>query len=64
MIKIKWIKKIRVHDLRHSHATNLINGGANIVAVSRRLGHADISMTLKVYTHLLKKTEEDLVNYI
>lgn len=63
-IKDSGVKKIRVHDLRHSHATNLINKGANIVAVSKRLGHSDTSMTLRVYTHLLEETEEELLKYI
>ena len=61
-IKKSGVPKIRIHDLRHSHATNLINAGANIVAVSKRLGHSDVSMTLKVYTHLLQKTDEQLIN--
>ncbi len=56
------LKKIRIHDLRHSHATILINNGVNIVAVSKRLGHSDINMTLKVYTHLLEKNADELVD--
>lgn len=63
-VKASGVKKIRIHDLRHSHATILINNGANIVAVSRRLGHSDVNMTLKVYTHLLEKTESDLMKII
>lgn len=55
------VKKIRIHDLRHSHATILINNGINIVAVSRRLGHSDVNMTLKVYTHLLQKRDEEMM---
>ena len=61
---LKLIPVIRIHDLRHSHATILINRGANIVAVSKRLGHSDISMTLKVYTHLLKETEDKLIQIL
>lgn len=56
------VKPIRMHDLRHSFATNMINGGANIVAVSKYLGHTDINMTLRVYTHLLDKTNAEMVN--
>ena len=56
------VKQIRLHDLRHSFATNAINNGCDIVAVSKYLGHADISTTLRVYTHLLEKTELDMVN--
>ena len=63
-IEDSGVKRIRIHDLRHSHATILINNGANIVAVSKRLGHSDINMTLRVYTHLLKKTEKDLLNHL
>ena len=63
-IKASGVKKIRIHDLRHSHATWLINNGANIVAVSKRLGHASIEQTLKTYTHLLKNTDEKLMETI
>ena len=58
------IKKIRLHDLRHSHASNLIGSGMDIVAVSRRLGHSDVSTTLKVYTHMIKKNDDLIVEYI
>ena len=63
-IKKSGVKRIRLHDLRHSHATWLINSGVNIVAVSRRLGHASIEQTLKTYTHLLKETENQLITVI
>lgn len=63
-IERSGVKRIRVHDLRHSHATWLINNGANIVAVSKRLGHASIEQTLKTYTHLLKNTDEKLMETI
>jgi integrase len=62
----KWIKKleltpIRFHDLRHSHATILIlELNVNIKAVSERLGHANIKMTLDTYSHVLPQTEESL----
>lgn len=56
------VKKIRIHDLRHSHATILINNGVNIVAVSKRLGHSTIEQTLKTYTHLLKDTDLELIS--
>ena len=58
------IPVIRVHDLRHSHASNLISMGANIVAVSKRLGHSDVNMTLKVYTHLMKESEDKLMSIL
>ena len=63
-IKDSGVKHIRLHDLRHSHATILINNGVNIVAVSKRLGHANIEQTLKTYTHLLEDTEIEMINTI
>ena len=60
-VKESGVKRITIHQFRHSHATNLINDGVNVVAVSRRLGHSDVSMTLKVYTHLFQKVDVELV---
>ena len=55
---------IRIHDLRHSHATWLINQGVNVVAISKRLGHASINQTLKTYSHLLEKTNDEMMEVI
>lgn len=63
-IKLSGVKRIRIHDLRHSFATNAIAAGSNIVAVSHYLGHANINITLGVYAHLLKETEADMINRI
>lgn len=51
------LTRITLHGLRHTHATLLIANGIEISSVSGRLGHADISTTLDVYTHYL--TERD-----
>lgn len=51
---------VRFHDLRHSHASCLIASGAHIKAVSRRLGHADITVTLRVYAHCLPDDDAKL----
>ncbi|HEX3036615.1 MAG TPA: site-specific integrase [Thermodesulfobacteriota bacterium] len=45
------IQGLRFHDLRHTAATRMIEGGASIVAVSKALGHSDIKTTMR-YTHL------------
>lgn len=50
------VEKIRLHDLRHSHASMLINSGAPILLVSERLGHDDIETTLQTYGHLYSST--------
>lgn len=63
-IEKSGVKKIRIHDLRHSHASILIMNGANIVAVSKRLGHSSINMTLNTYAHLLADSENKLINLL
>lgn len=63
-IKVTGVRRIRFHDLRHSHASILIGNGVNIVAVSKRLGHSSIDMTLKVYTHVLPTADQETVNMI
>lgn len=50
-LKANNLKKCRLHDLRHTHATLLISSGTNIKAVSARLGHANIGITLDLYAH-------------
>jgi integrase len=54
-------RKLRFHDLRHSHASLLIAAGANINLVKERLGHASITTTLNVYGHVLPASESALV---
>lgn len=54
------VKRIRLHDLRHSCASVLISNGVSIVAVSRQLGHKDIEMTLNTYSHLMPN-DTDLI---
>jgi integrase len=44
---------IRLHDLRHSHTTHLLQNGVPVNTVAARLGHADPGFTLRVYGHLL-----------
>lgn len=50
---------IRLHDLRHSNATAMIAAGINPKIVQHRLGHANISITLNTYTHVLPEMDQD-----
>lgn len=51
---------IRIHDLRHSHASYLIEQGVNMYKISKRLGHSSISITMDRYGHLLDEGDEIL----
>jgi integrase len=51
---------LRTYDIRHSHASLLIDQGANVVAVAQRMGHTDPAVTLRVYGHLFEGVQEDL----
>lgn len=61
-IEQSGVKKIRVHDLRHSHASMLMNMNVPIKQISERLGHTDIKITLGIYAHLYKEKEQLLVD--
>lgn len=49
------VRRIRLHDFRHSCASALISGSAPITAVSNFLGHSETTETLETYTHMFKK---------
>ena len=48
---------VTFHALRHTHASQLIDAGVDIVTISKRLGHASPNITLKVYAHLFRKDD-------
>jgi len=48
---------ISFHALRHTHASQLIDAGVDIVTISKRLGHAKPDITLRVYAHLFRKDD-------
>lgn len=51
------IKYITVHDLRHIHATLLLNSNIDYKMLSKRLGHTNVAFTLQTYTHVLPEHE-------
>lgn len=58
------LPRIRLHDLRHTHASHLILAGVNVKAVQERLGHSDVVVTLNIYSHVLPTTQRDAVKQL
>jgi len=50
--RLKDLPQVRFHDLRHSHATQLLASGVHPKIASERLGHASIGITLDLYSHV------------
>lgn len=58
-VKKNGLPQIRLHDLRHSHATALIQMGVTPKVVQHRMGHANVSTTLNTYTHVLTSMDQE-----
>jgi integrase len=56
------VPDIRIHDMRHSHATHLLKAGQHIKVVSERLGHAKTSITLDTYAHVMPDMQDGAVD--
>ena len=57
--RIKDVPRVRFHDLRHSHATQLLLAGVHPKVAQERLGHASITTTLDLYSHVTESLQED-----
>ena len=53
------MKRIRFHDLRHSHATHLLSSNVHPKVASERLGHSKVGITLDLYSHVIPGMQED-----
>jgi len=58
------LPKIRLHDLRHTHATLALRAGIHPKVVSERLGHATVSITLDTYSHAIPAMQEEAASLI
>jgi len=58
-VKRTNLPRIRMHDLRHSHATALLLSGVHPKVASERLGHSKVGITLDLYSHCLPGMQED-----
>lgn len=61
-IKESGVKRIRVHDLRHSHASMLIELGFSLLEIANRLGHEKVETTLNTYAHLYPNKQTKLAD--
>ena len=59
IVKKACLRNLRIHDLRHTHATLMLKMGIHPKVVSERLGHASIGITLDIYSHVLPGLQEE-----
>lgn len=60
-VKLSGVKRIRIHDLRHSHVSLLINMGYSAVAIAERVGHESVEITYR-YAHLFPTIQKDMAD--
>lgn len=58
------IKRITIHEFRHSHATILYDSGVKVKLIQERLGHSNVQITLNTYIHDTDKAKKKLINMI
>lgn len=59
--KAAGVKRIRIHDLRHSHVSLLIEMGFGVFAIADRVGHKSIDITYR-YAHLFPTTQQAIAD--
>ncbi len=62
MTRCGLVPPIRLHDLRHSHATILLTAREPVHVVSQRLGHVSAVVTMTVYAHVLPGSQREAAN--
>ena len=69
----KWFKRLtqnagshglRLHDLRHTHASLMLSKGIHLKIVSERLGHSSIAITANLYSHVLPSVQQEAAEHI
>jgi integrase len=64
LVRNSDLPKIRLHDLRHTHATLALQAGVHPKIVSERLGHSTIAFTLDIYSHALGHMQTEAAQQI
>ena len=57
-------RQFRVHDLRHTHATWLLEAGINVKVISERLGHSSCRITMDTYSHVMQTMQDKAVEML
>lgn len=60
--KVQAMKPFTAHQLRHTYATMLYDAGVDVKSAQKFLGHSDIQVTLKIYTHLSDEKEQSAID--
>ena len=60
--KVQSLKEFSAHQLRHTMAITLYDAGVDVKSAQKFLGHSDIQVTLKIYTHLSEGKEQAAVD--
>ncbi len=63
-VKLNHLRRIRLHDLRHTWASLALQAGIHPKIVSERLGHANITITLDIYSHVLPSMHSEAANAV
>lgn len=58
-VRLAGVRRIRLHDLRHTHATHALRAGVHPKVVSERLGHSTITTTLDTYSHVIPSMQRE-----
>jgi integrase len=61
LLRASGLPHLRLHDLRHTHASMLLSAGVHPKVVSERLGHANIAITMDTYSHVLPGIQQEAV---
>jgi len=62
ILELSGLKKIRVHDLRHTYASLMLEQGQPLIYIQRQLGHHSIQITADTYSHLIPTSDRKAVN--
>ena len=64
LLRKAGLPRMRVHDLRHSHASLLLHRGISPIVVQKRLGHANVATTLSLYGHLMPTSQREAADAV